>query len=85
MVFLTLGLHLLSQVLVQHLLEAMFDDVVSSIEGDTTATFLPTSVGCCHRLYLPLRIVKVCRVDVEGGLLISIHVNRSEDCFLVLI
>lgn len=74
------GLHLLSEVFVQHLLEAVLDDVVSSIEGNTatTATLLPLGQG--GGCLLPL-LGEV----AGGGHLVSIHVEGSEDCFLVLI
>lgn len=73
------GLHLLPEVFIQHLLEAVLDDVVSSIEGNatTTATLLPLGQGG-GRLF-PLGEV------AGGGHLVFLHVEGSEHCFLVLI
>lgn len=62
------GLHLLPKVFIQHLLEAVLDDVVSSIEGNATTTPPPFGQGG-HLLCLPL-LGEV----AEGGQLVSVHV-----------
>jgi hypothetical protein len=71
------GLHLLPEVFIQHLLEAVLDDVVGSIEGNATTTAL-LLLGQGGGL-LPWV------GEVAGGHLVCVHVERSENCFLVLI
>ena len=71
------GLHLFPEVFVQHLLEAVLDDVFHSIVANATAP--PPASGLGSGRLLPLL------GEAGGGGLVSVHVYGGADCFLVLI
>jgi hypothetical protein len=73
-------LYLFPEVLIKHFLEAVLDDVVSGIEGNTTAFGLPAS-SADHHLTLLLRFCAV-GVSVHGGSCFRIGEAGCQDCLL---
>lgn len=74
------ALYLFPEVLIKHFLEAVLDDIVSGIEGNTTAFGLPTSYAC-HHLTLLLRF---CAVGVSVHIGSCFHIGEAgcQDCLL---